>query len=233
MQLKKIALAIAAAASMVSSFAAVNTTDAPELVFMAWNAKGTYAKDLGTVLSDIRGVKTFEFAGTKWNDFLRFGGTETKWAVASVALLGEGFDLGDMNLYSSFTSTAFSLSNQRQNGGSQSLVAKFGEMNIAGGGAANHEIASAVGVFGDVSEGYVTYDNAILSASDLDTTSTMARIYTSNDDGGAASLIDVYATTANFAGTTLTITAVPEPTTYAMLIAGLLGIGFMVRRRNV
>jgi hypothetical protein len=31
----------------------------------------------------------------------------------------------------------------------------------------------------------------------------------------------------------LTITAVPEPTTYAMLIAGLLGIGFMVRRRNV
>jgi hypothetical protein len=40
--------------------------------------------------------------------------------------------------------------------------------------------------------------------------------------------------TANFDGSTVTITAaVPEPSTYAMLFAGLAAVGFVARRRKI
>lgn len=234
MQIKKIALAALAAVSFAPAFAAVNVSTAPELVFMAWNSKGTFAKDLGVGLSSLTGVNSFNFAGSKWNDFLAFGGTDTQWSLVEINIVDEtGFDPGSINFTAAVTDTNFTVINQRSNEGTLVLAYnKFAEMNIAGGKVANHEIAAAVGTFGDVNGEWSTFGGAVPTALTVGQTGSFVRSSTSSDDGGQATDLTIFSTQAGFTGTTLTVTAVPEPTTYAMLMAGLLAVGFVARRRQ-
>jgi hypothetical protein len=236
MQLKKIALAIAAAASMVSSFAAVNTTDAPELVFMAWNAKGTFGKDLGVTLDSLTKTTTFEVAGSNWNSFLALGGLDTQWMVASYISINDGFSVNDRVLTTTLSS-AKELNNIDLNDSGDVFKSVTLGQTIRGGFVANHEVTVVYGDLGDANDGGGTFADRLPTNSSISPAFVdLYRFATSNDDSGTLStLTNLNATASNsaqFMGTTLTITAVPEPTTYAMLIAGLLGIGFMVRRRN-
>ncbi len=237
MQLKKIALAIAAAASMVSSFAAVNTTDAPELVFMAWNAKGTFGKDLGVTLDSLKKTTKFEVAGSNWNSFLALGGVDTQWMVASYISINDGFSVNDRVLTTTLSSSK-ELNNIDLNDAGDVFKSVTLGQTIRGGFVANHEVTVVYGDLGDANDGGGTFADRLPTNSSIGSTASLFRFATSNDDSGTLSNLtdlSVPATfnTANFTASTLTITAVPEPTTYAMLIAGLLGIGFMVRRRNV
>jgi PEP-CTERM motif len=59
-------------------------------------------------------------------------------------------------------------------------------------------------------------------------------IYTVDTGSGAMKLLQTYSTTGNFNGATYyegAVAGVPEPSTYAMLLAGLGFIGFVARRR--
>jgi hypothetical protein len=65
----------------------------------------------------------------------------------------------------------------------------------------------------------------------------MVYLTPSNDVSDAPSQYTVLKTVANFDGTTVSLTstavaAVPEPSTYAMLLAGLGAVGFIARRRK-
>jgi hypothetical protein len=243
MQLKKIALAVAAAATMVSSFAAVNTTNAPELVFIAWNDKGTFGKDLGVTLDSLTKTTTFAVAGSNWTSFLGLNGAGTQWMVASFSSINDGFSVDDRVLKTTINSIAapVSMDNLGLNDGGNTISIKWAEMSIVGGNVANHEMFASLGSLGDVNDvnaNYATLGDRLPTGSAVGQTASFFRYATSSDDSALMStLTDLSApathNTANFTGTTLTVTAVPEPTTYAMLIAGLLGIGFMVRRRNV
>jgi hypothetical protein len=241
MQLKKIALAIAAAASMVSSFAAVNTTTAPELVFIAWNEKGTFGKDLGVTLDSLTKTTSFSVAGSNWNLFLAEGGLDTQWMVASFKQTGDGYEVND-NVLTTTVNSVFAPINlfniDMQNGG-ETLKIKFIEQNIAGGFVANHEMFAKLGGVGDVNDSnanYATLGDRLPTGSLVGQKASFFRYATSSDvSDDYSTLTDLSGAgtwnTASFAGSTLVV-SVPEPTTYAMLIAGLLGIGFMARRRN-
>jgi hypothetical protein len=57
--------------------------------------------------------------------------------------------------------------------------------------------------------------------------------FTPAPNARAKGTMTALAQTAGFTGSTLTVAAVPEPETYAMMVAGLLMIGAIARRRSV
>lgn len=248
MKFKTLALA-AMAAVAAPSFAAIQTggnLGEAEYVFIATNSVGSYAQDLGVSTDAIAALKngvsfTQSVAGAEWNKFLAFGGANTQWAIIAVQPLDVGFNPGEINAWTTrnINQTLGSIQNSQSNDGSINLATHFIDIDNravnTGAGQANNRLASAFGALTYSDNGVTSFNSFFNARNAIGTQSELVYLTPSNDVTDAPSQFTVLTTLANFDGNTVTLTStapIPEPSTYALLIAGLGAVGFMARRRK-
>lgn len=256
MNLKKLAAA-AALACTAPAFAAINISDTnAELFAMVWDENhATYFIDLGVSvgsLSALNGQLSFAVAGPAWSDYLAADGNladyepfqGTRWAIVAVdfddQLTYEAGLPGDVNLY---TTTQDSMLPRITNEGvettlnltwrqSSNFDQRGGDLNVA----ANTSGTVLVGDEAHFLENTqpLRIGNAIGTSSASLFTCSYSGFRDFVDPALCAAVTNArgQAVTVGFDGQAFTVTAVPEPGTYAMLLAGLGAVGFMVRRRR-
>lgn len=242
MKLKTLALAALAVAA-APSFAAIKfdgTLGQGEYVFLATNSAGSYALDLGVSTDFIAAMTagtsfTQAVGGAEWNKFLAFGGANTQWSIIAVQPLDVGFFPGEINSWSTVNvnQALGSVWNTSSNDGASALGTHYADINTKTSGA-NGSLASVVNSVTYTNRELVTFNNQFNTANAIGTSATMVYLTASSEESTAPSLYNVLTTTASFDGTNITIAAapVPEPSTYAMLVAGLAAVGFVARRRK-
>lgn len=247
---------LAAAAALVCAgpaFAGINTlNENAELVGVVWDENfATYAIDFGISVGDLaslNGQLSFDVAGAAWSayvaadtdlgDYQPFEGT--RWAMFAVDNDDQfTFTPGDLNLLSTYQDgIAPVLSNQGFEvmwNVAQTQAANYDQRGLLLDPADNVDMSV---VLGD-SAHYLEFGqplrvgNAIGSSTGLfSCTHGGFREFDSNAICGVFANASGQAITASFDGTAFTVAAVPEPGTYAMLMAGLAAVGFVARRRR-
>jgi hypothetical protein len=253
MTLKSLAAA-AAVLCGTSAFASINTNDGDaELFIIVWDeAKATYVQDLGLTLNsllsqDVAKTWTFTVEGSanfaayaaedgNLLDFMPFEGT--RWGVIAVDTNDNFlFDGKDRNYLTTTTGNAKPpaavqaltgtqegmgdfVSRQQQNGLGVNLALNKDSFNKTGNEAhfleSNFSFIAAGNAIGK--------DAAKLSFCSWDISFDTVPCMTKNRAG-----LDMQ---VSFDGTSINVSAVPEPGTYALLLAGLATVGFMARRRK-
>lgn len=239
-------LALAALVAVAApAFAAVQTAgnlgDA-EYVFIATNSAGSYAQDLGVSANFIDALNggtsfTQSVAGAEWNKFVAFGGSNTQWAIIAAQPLDVGFNPGEVNAWTTrnVNQALGSIQNSQSNDGTNNLAVHFFDIDSRSNPkVANNRLASAFGTLTYSDNGVTSFNGFFNARNTVGTQAEMVYLTPSNDVSDASSQYAVLKTFANFDGTNVTITAaaVPEPSSYAMLVAGLAAVGFVARRRR-
>jgi hypothetical protein len=253
--LKQAALAIAVGACL-PAMAGINNENAAELYLVVWDEEvGSYALDTGLTIDDIlagsanpagysfsRSVgpayAQFVAADLDPNDLSASGGTGTRWAL--FATDGEGFaDPGDFRyLTTSFMDATPKIDNLTFNTvlGRKSLYAIT--VNQTGTHtpdfAINGESFNPKGDAAAYIETTYFATAGVFGGNAVNTPAALWFVTTASYEPFDSALIERLNGSVSFDGqqVSFNVAAIPEPGTYAMLLAGLGAVGFIARRRQ-
>ncbi len=253
--LKQAALALGVGACL-PALAGINNENAAELYLMVWDEEvGSYSLDTGISIEDLlagsanpagfsfsRSVgpayAQFVAADTNPGDISANGGTGTRWAL--YATDGEGFaDPGDFRY---LTTTFMNATPKIDNLTANTLIPNQGLYAIGVNQTGTHTPDFAVNgesfnPKGDAAAFIETNYFAtagVFAGNEKSTPAALWFVTGASYEPFDSALIERLNGTASFDGNQVSfnVTAIPEPGTYAMLLAGLGAVGFIARRRH-
>lgn len=255
MQLKKLAIALAVAASL-PAVAGINYENGAEVFLVVWDENvGSYTLDTGISIDTLRAgaanpagynfslnvgaaYASFVAADTDPNDITPGGFSGTRWAL--FAADGEGFaDPGDFRYLTTSNMNGMPMVT---NDTANTLIPNVGlyAKGVSQTGthtpdfAVNGESFNAKGDAAAFIETNYFGTPGLFAGNAKGAAADLFFISGSSYEPFDSATIDRLKGSASFDGMAISfsVPAVPEPSTYAMLLAGLAAVGFMARRRG-
>lgn len=236
----KVLAAAAAVLYGANALAAINTIDdKAEVWAMVWNdAIGTYALDLGVSKGDLfsgtaSGKLGAAVSGTAWTSFTAALKSEpASWSLFAIDTSGDIFEQGSLNiLFSTPGTKAPVLAESDVEATISSLKNLTGNFGLNVNPLIQGDAYNAVG-----SSGHFTESDSLQGSWKVaNAIGAKSNIFNCTDSGGfgnGPAFCSASLTQVTFDGTSFTAAVVPEPSTYALLLAGLLAVGFIARRRR-